>query len=608
MRTLKDIEKELKISPATLNNWVKLGVIQIRNSNDYLSESEFQEILLKIKNSGKLTQRTNRTQKQTLTDSSVLNNHSAKAVLNNIIVITKNKENPDSIACAICLILLENKKLIACNLIKNKLGIFCSNKTFQNFLNDWYNQDKNNISRLYRVFKSINFPENVIDFAGYIYESIRSVADKSQSGAYFTPSCITKGFNIPPDKYVIDPCSGTGSLILNSVAKNHDPKKILLRDIDQTALKIAKVNFALFFGSCDKLINTELVDITNPDTKIPDYCNYIITNPPYGLKLNYGQKLKLIKSYPEIKSAESFSISLLKGIKNLKHNTKLIYILPESILYVKQHYNIRKLIFSGNHKVKIYFFGQVFKGVMSRIIRLEISYGKQSITLVNDSETIELEKDFLEKNEYRPPKISNFEELIKIKTILKTPSFNLKNKCEFGLGIVTGNNNKVLSRYPKDSDFITIYTGKELKKFVFHDAKYYFKFNPEILQQCCKSEKYTQKKICYKFISDKIITAYDEKGRYLLNSINFFILNDDNIPPKALSAFLNSEIVSFIFKTLFNSQKVLFHHLEQIPIPLKFYEYINELENLYDKISVGNKTLIDELNKLCEKLYTNQNV
>lgn len=603
MKTLKDIEKELKISPATLNNWLKLGVIRLQNTNKHLNEEEFQEILLKIKKSGKLTQRTNRTQKQSLTDSSVLNNHSSKVVLNKIIEITKNKHKPDSIACAICLILLENKNLITCNLIKNKINIFCTNQTFQNFINDWYKQDKKNISKLYAEFKSINFPDNALDFAGYIYESIRSVADKSQSGAYFTPSRITKEIIIPSDEYVIDPCSGTGSLILNIVRKNHDPQKILLRDIDLTALRIAKVNFVLFFGSCDKLINTKIVDITNPETTIPDYCNHIITNPPYGLKLNSGQKRKLIKSYPEIKSAESFSIALLKGIQNLKPKTKLIYILPESVLYVKQHYNIRKLIFSENHQVKIYFFGQVFKGVMSRIIRLEISYGKQSITLVNDSEAIQLEKDILEKNEFRPPKISNSEELKKIKKILKTPSFNLKNKCKFGLGIVTGNNNEVLNKYPKDNDFFPIYTGKELKKFVFHDAKFYFKYNPEILQQCCKYEKYTQKKICYKFISDTLITAYDDKGRFLLNSINFFIINDNKIPPKALSAFLNSEIVSFIFKALFNSQKVLYHHIEQIPIPNKFYDYTNELENLYNKISSGEKTLINELNKLCENLY-----
>ncbi|HPD24143.1 MAG TPA: hypothetical protein PK285_07040, partial [Bacteroidales bacterium] len=82
MKTLKDIEKELKISPATLNNWLKLGVIRLQNTNKHLNEEEFQEILLKIKKSGKLTQRTNRTQKQTLTDSSVLNNHSSKVVLN----------------------------------------------------------------------------------------------------------------------------------------------------------------------------------------------------------------------------------------------------------------------------------------------------------------------------------------------------------------------------------------------------------------------------------------------------------------------------------------------------------------------------------------------
>jgi len=133
LKTLKDIEKELKISPATLNNWLKLGVIRLQNTNKHLNEEEFQEILLKIKKSGKLTQRTNRTQKQSLTDSSVLNNHSSKVVLNKIIEITKNKQHPDSIACAICLILLENKKLISCNLIKSKLEIFCPNKLFKIF-------------------------------------------------------------------------------------------------------------------------------------------------------------------------------------------------------------------------------------------------------------------------------------------------------------------------------------------------------------------------------------------------------------------------------------------------------------------------------------------
>ena len=109
----------------------------------------------------------------------------------------------------------------------------------------------------------------------------------------------------------------------------------------------------------------------------------------------------------------------------------------------------------------------------------------------------------------------------------------------------------------------------------------------------------------YKFISRKLIFAYDDRQRLSLNSCNILIPNQAKFNIKYILAVLNSSAVQFYFRYKFDSVKVLRQHLEQIPIPPVSAETLKVIVNLTDKIIVGDaqKNFTEQLDKIISKLY-----
>ena len=591
MRTNEHIRKELGVSGATISNWVKTGIIPNYPNGEYFDEKTYECILNNIRNNfKKLRKRANRSNNSnSKVNSSTISNTATKNTIETLMSIFNGSEMSLSLFMFnLSLFFLIKKQLV--KVIDNQ--IVSTNYGFTRFLSNW-NQGENGIClNLIENFSTINFPEDEVDFLGSTYESLRTIKEKSNYGAFFTPRQIISDIDIPTDASVLDPCAGTGTFLLSIIKKEHLPNKITIRDIDNLALNIAKVNFALFFNQIRSTVNIEIKDIlldnNSNHTSVPsslkeehESFDIIVTNPPYGLKITIEEKKKLLLKYPEIRTTESFSIALYNCINKLSSKGKLYFVLPESFLYIDTHLKIRSYVFGNNRNVKITHYGNAFKGVMSKIIRLDIdnSIAKPKVNIFNKGLNWTVKNNALIKNSYRPAYISNLDDLAILNKILKTKSFTLEGKCRFGLGIVTGNNGHHLNGFQSEG-FEAIYTGKELQHYKFLEPKYFINFIPEVLQQVAPIELYRQPKICYRFISDSIKTVADLEGYLILNSVNFFIPPTD-IPIKSLSAFLNCDIVTFIYQRLFNSTKVLKNHIENIPIPETFFDIIDDLEILY---------------------------
>ena len=71
---------------------------------------------------------------------------------------------------------------------------------------------------------------------------------------------------------------------------------------------------------------------------------------------------------------------------------------------------------------------------------------------------------------------------------------------------------------------------------------------------------------------------------------------------RKLSAFLNSDIITFIYQRLYNSTKVLKNHFENMPIPKQYFDNENQLIALYEKAEQG-QNIQNELNELVGKWY-----
>ena len=586
MKTKEDIRKALSVSSATIANWVKTGLIPEEKS---FSNIGYNQIVQNINLSGKLTSRANRYHsQQDITGINAVLKSENKKLLNELLFVFKELNSDKSLSMlALCLSALEQKRLIKLTYPdkSNKvLNISAENPKFSVFLSEWAETyEAEALANLFHKIAHFNVPENEPDFLGAVYESMRNLGEKSRLGAFFTPSALVNDLKIPSNAKVLDPCSGTGTILLSIINPSQSPKEIHLRDVDELALRIAKVNFALFFNDTNISVHTACENAL--EWKCIEEFDYIITNPPWGAEMDEPTKTALSKRYPELKNADSFDIILCKALEKLTLKGKLVFILPESFLYVDTHLPARNKVFGTEAAIKLRFFGNAFKEVQSKVIRLELEKSKDSsFNIFRNKHMISLSAELLQKNNFRPPAINSLAEMQLLEKILSKNYGRLKS-CTFGLGIVTGNNKKHLL----DDKLLgteAIFTGKELHPFAFSDARKFIIFNSKQLQQCAPKHLYRSPKICYRFISDKLQMVADSKGVLVLNSINFFI-PPANYNLKALAAFFNSPICSFLYQRLFNSVKVLRRHLENMPLPDAYFEHQAELEKLYTKAENG---------------------
>ena len=112
----------------------------------------------------------------------------------------------------------------------------------------------------------------------------------------------------------------------------------------------------------------------------------------------------------------------------------------------------------------------------------------------------------------------------------------------------------------------------------------------------------------YKFVSNKLIFAYDNNKTLSLNSCNILIPRIENLDIKYILAILNSRIMDFYYQKNYPSLKVLKSALEELPIPNISLKEQQPIIKLVDKIlTVNDSKQIEkykkELDTIIEKLY-----
>ena len=184
-----------------------------------------------------------------------------------------------------------------------------------------------------------------------------------------------------------------------------------------------------------------------------------------------------------------------------------------------------------------------------------------------------------------------------IKQVLDRSVYSLSNS-QWALGIVTGNNKELL----KSSEgplLEKIYTGKEIEKFRLREAKKYVLYDRDSFQQVAKDEIYrADEKLVYKFVSNKLMFAYDDSASLFLNSANILIPNILGMSTKTVLAFLNSSLYQFIYQKLFGELKVLRGNLSELPFPQIDEETDKLLTSLVDEIIYDGKDKQEEIDNI----------
>ncbi|OGY93071.1 MAG: hypothetical protein A3H70_05535 [Candidatus Komeilibacteria bacterium RIFCSPLOWO2_02_FULL_48_11] len=628
-KTLLDLEKTayfLDVSAATVRNWVKCGYLQTQDESKkyffYLSEIE--NIKNSIVNGGlnKLNGRANKSKRErTFAPDEYLKDGAKIDDLTKIIdFVVENKINVSASLFLLSLNLLKKEKVILNLSIQNLIdgqNLALVNKQVGEEVKSWLSETKIKLKPNYDFLLNCPLPDQR-DILGFIYQSLLLEGKKSQNGSYYTPEIIVDGIAkeyIKKDSKVLDPCCGTGQFLLAFADIIENPKNIYGVDIDETAVRIARLNILRKYKNQNFVPNivckNTLFEIGNfdlfssNDENIRDF-DVIATNPPWGVHFSKTDIERLKKSFPEIRSFESFSYFLKKSVDLLRNNGIISFILPESILNVKTHKDIREVILKNTHIKKVSYLNRVFKNVFTPVIKLDLEKNKKEagwveISKENKNYVAEQAKWKNNRDFIFDIHASGFDTDI-IDKIYSVRHTTLLGKADWALGIVTGNNKTYIADKQQEG-FEEIYKGKDVEKFVLRKPSNYINFTPEKFQQVAPIEKYRAKeKLIYRFISKNLIFAHDDKQKLTLNSANAVIPKIPNYPIKAVAALFNSSVCQFIFQKKFSSIKVLRSHIEQMPLPLWSEKNLNDIVELADDI-IKNKTNFEKLDNYIMEKY-----
>lgn len=596
----------LGVSSATIKNWIKHKYLTPKEtSNKKLVFHSNQIIELKEKiASGEVNRLNKRANKKSssstfIPDEYADNQEVIKLVQEILESHRTNQLKKDKVLLVLAINLLKNNNLVSYKKLSNFAELDYKNDVIKNEINWWLERiEDKKIDKDYADLLSISIP-NISDVLGLVYQSLSTEGSKAEGGSYYTPKKVVDEIidtYVQKNHLVLDPCCGSGQFLLSVARKVKDPTKIWGFDIDEKAVRLARLNLILHFSDIHfepHIYHKNTLTETNSsglfsENNIPRF-DVIATNPPWGVHFSKNETYELQNLFPEIKSGEAFSYFIQKGLELLKEDGVLSFVLPEAILNIKTHRDIRGTLVNKTTVKKVKYLNRVFKNVFTPVIRLDVvntkPHSSNTIQAEKDGSIYEIEQSRIQNN---PDHILNvFTDTADISLFDKTYSVEhttLKDKAEWALGVVTGDNKKHLSdKRTKTNE--PILTGKDIKKFTTVPAQNFIEFNPDDFQQVAPVYKYRAKeKLIYKFISKELVFSYDDKQTLTLNSANILIPKVEDYPVKTILALFNSSLYQLLYQKKFGAIKILKGDIEQLPLPIIDKKKHKEIEHLVNKL------------------------
>lgn len=454
--------------------------------------------------------------------------------------------------------------------------------------------------RLSNELLSISLPDDEKDILGIIYQCLLSEGEKNITGTYYTTNSITvnmtKDLNFSHGETFFDPCCGSGAFLL--ALQNAEPVQIFGADINPIAVMIAKVNLLLKYVDDEFVPQVYCYDYLENDSINNDRYDYIVTNPPWGVTSNAKSLSNTVLS------KESFSLFFEKAFYQLKENGLVRFLFPEAILNVKTHKDIREFILHNGDLQQIQFYSNTFDGVTTKII--DILHKKITKTpfvcIKKEDVSFLIPKTVFSHTQNTVFSILNEEDIAIVEKVKKIGKYNLSDSI-WALGVVTGDNKTKLKPTPENG-FERIFTGKEIVPYRLKSARNYIYYDRKQLQQVAKEEYYRAKeKLVYKFISNRLVFAYDNTASLFLNSANILIPKIPNMSIKTVLGFLNSELYQYLYCTLFSEIKILKGNLIELPFIDISQEQDNLISSYVQNILNGDDNYIMKIQEEIYKLF-----
>lgn len=565
--SLHETAQFLRISPATVKNWLKAGVLK---STELLHVKQTHQ---KIKN-GKL----NKLQKGA-------NKHQSRKVHSHAELL-KDKEIALALRPLIeayhvqkknLLLAVYLRQLAAQKLVKYNKRKFALSKKLKKEITEWgVPFESSNFLALYEKLTDlkIDYSDNLLS---YIYQSANKTSQKQDLGAYYTPiSAVQKALKpIVTIGTLCDPCCGSGNFLTEAFLqmqrlKWKNPEALVFGyDCDPLAVLTARANLTLVSGGKIDVINAVVKKdflLSQPLTEF----DYIATNPPWGSFSDKRHKARLMKKFGFLKTKDSFSFFLSASIQNLRRDGTGLFILPLSFMNVGTHAEIRRYLFSNFTVKSVAMLDEKFSGVMTAALLIEIQKKQPAadhlVFIKSNASCHVINSEILESQDCALPVNNDNTSLKVIQEIEKNSAKTLKNQSLWGLGLVTGNNEMFLFDSPAEGR-VPVLRGSEVYRYQIPKPEFFCSADVSQFQQAAPLEVFRSKKLVYRFICKELVFTVDTNGLYTLNSANILIPQGKDYSCEVLCAIFNSKLGQYYFTKKYSSIKVLRTHLEYFPLP-----------------------------------------
>lgn len=442
------------------------------------------------------------------------------------------------------------------------------------------------------------------DWLGFIYQSLMTEGKRILKGLYYTKPVIVNemlsDIHMVMGETFLDPCCGSGIFLLN--VEHARMEQLYGIDNDPLAVMIAKANLIVKYNESNIYPQIYQLDFLLHAASALNSLkfDYIVTNPPWGTEKGKQHDSDVITSH------EKASLFFTESFKYLKNNGIQHFLLPTSLLKIKVHSDFRRFVMHETRVESVKCYHERFKGVFTDFISLKVSkkkvFGEQNYKVIGVNNEVSQKEVKVTDDAFCPiPILSDRDEAILAKA--ERLRHDDLSHSRWALGIITGNNAKVLKDRPENG-LEPIFTGKDIGKYSLKPASRYIKYNRADFQQCAKDEFYRAKeKLVYKFVSSHLCFSYDDKQRLFLNSANILIPEVDGMSTKTVLAFLNSLLFNFLYVKRFGDLKILKGNLCALPFPKVSKEMDFRLRDLVDKALQGDTNANTEIEKIVFSLY-----
>ena len=459
------------------------------------------------------------------------------------------------------------------------------------------------------------------ELLGIAYQQSSWDGEKSSKGAFYTPEILVNDVCdtlVDGPLKVYDPCCGSGAYLVG-VARRMKALGIkewprLLWGCDKDALAVLCARINLLFELEDATYGMPRVVcgdalMHGPESDWPDDFDLVCSNPPWGAHFATEDVHSYSQQFPEISSGESFSYFVMHGLEHLEDGGTLSYLLPASILQVRQHRDIRRELVK--HQIqRISLCGRPFQSIITEVIRLDLCKkspeSEHHVEVCSDSERLNLPQSaFSASPDFRFSIRKSATDRELLNKILEGKNLYLKGHADWAVGIVTGNNKAFLHKEPLPGTEPVV-RGRDIEPYRLKESQVFLHFEPSDFQQCAPTTMYrAEEKLVYRFISKKLCVALDTQGFVTLNSANVLIPRL-KLPIRFVLAVLNSALAQFVFQKEFDAVKVLRRHLEKMPIPDAGPELVSQVVGLtyqIDSLCGCHRSRQEEIDDLLFDFY-----